>query len=97
MTEIDTVNSSEMKLHNEQLEQYLRDMDFESLSAEEALRWAAATFPSGRAVLSTSFQAAGVAMVHMACGSNDEMFAPCHESEFAQSSSDSFGTVHIHR
>ena len=67
MTEIDTESSStEVKLHNEQLERYLRDIDFESLSAEETLRWATATFSPDRAVLSTSFQAAGVAMIHMA-------------------------------
>ena len=69
MAEIETETSSatEIELHNEQLEGYLRDIDFESLSAQEALSWSAATFPPGRTVLSTSFQSAGVAMIHMAC------------------------------
>ena len=51
--------------HNQQLEQFLGSIDFESLPPEEILGWASATFP-GKAVINTSFQHTGVAMIHMA-------------------------------
>ena len=52
---------------NEQLAGYIRDLDLERMSAEELLCWASETFP-GRAVLNTSFQYTGTAMIHMAVG-----------------------------
>lgn len=51
--------------HNERLVGYIRDLDLEQMSAVELLRWAGETFP-GRAVLNTSFQHTGTAMIHMA-------------------------------
>jgi phosphoadenosine phosphosulfate reductase len=50
---------------NQELEGYLRELDFEAMPAEEMLRWASETFP-GRAVINTSFQYTGVVMIHMA-------------------------------
>ena len=54
-----------LSLHNERLAGLLRENDFESMSSESILTWADSAFPSGRAVLSTSFQYSGVAMIHM--------------------------------
>jgi phosphoadenosine phosphosulfate reductase len=54
-----------LEQQNHQLEQYLREMDFEAMSVEDILRWAATTFPQ-RAVINTSLQYSGVAMIHMA-------------------------------
>ena len=50
---------------NREMDHCLQEVDFESLSAEEILFWAGAKFP-GRAVISTSFQYTGVALIHMA-------------------------------
>ena len=50
---------------NRELDRYLQEVDFESLSVEQILSWATATFP-GRAVISTSFQYTGLAQIHMA-------------------------------
>ena len=50
---------------NQRLAYYLCDLALEQMPAEDLLRWASETFP-GRAVLNTSFQYTGVAMVHMA-------------------------------
>lgn len=49
-----------------QVHDYLRDLDFESMPPEEMLTWASRSWPAGRAVLSTSLQAAGTIMIHMA-------------------------------
>jgi phosphoadenosine phosphosulfate reductase len=54
----------EIELHNQRLEAYLEELDFENLSPEEILSWASATF-ANRAILETSFQYTGVAMIHM--------------------------------
>jgi phosphoadenosine phosphosulfate reductase len=54
-----------LSLHNEKLEDLLRENDFESMSAESILTWVSSAFSPGRAVLSTSFQYTGVAMIHM--------------------------------
>ncbi len=54
----------EIELHNQRLESYIEDLDFDSLSPEEILTWASQTFPQ-RAILETSFQNTGVAMIHM--------------------------------
>ena len=51
--------------HNEKLAGHLRETDFEAMSAESILTWASTAFAPGRAVLSTSFQYSGVAMIHM--------------------------------
>lgn len=51
---------------NQRLEALLREVDFDSMSADELLSWASRTFP-GRAVINTSFQYTGTAMIHMAC------------------------------
>ena len=51
--------------HNEKLAGLLRETDFEAMSAESILTWAGSAFAPGRAVLSTSFQYSGVAMIHM--------------------------------
>jgi len=51
--------------HNERLSDYLRDLEFEQMSAQQILRWASETF-SGRAVINTSFQHTGTTMIHMA-------------------------------
>ena len=50
---------------NERLEGYVCDLDLEGMSAPALLRWASEVFP-GRAVLNTSFQYTGTAMIHMA-------------------------------
>ena len=50
---------------NKQLETYLEALDFEAMPAEKILRWVSETFAE-RAVLLTSFQHTGVAMIHMA-------------------------------
>ena len=55
----------EIEAHNRRLEGYLEELDFAALSPEEMLSWASETFPN-RAVLETSFQYTGVAMIHMA-------------------------------
>ena len=52
------------KERNQQLEHYIRDLPLAQMPAEALLRWASETFP-GRAVLNTSFQYTGVAMIHM--------------------------------
>ncbi len=51
--------------HNQRLERYLREIDFEPMSPEEILRWADQQFPE-RAVISTSFQYSGLVMIHLA-------------------------------
>lgn len=56
---------AQLDLHNQRLEQYLRDIDFESMSPQAMLSWADQQFP-GRAVISTSFQYSGLVMIHMA-------------------------------
>lgn len=53
------------KERNQQLEHYIRDLPLVQMPAEDLLRWASETFP-GRAVLNTSFQYTGVAMIHLA-------------------------------
>ncbi len=58
-------SEQEIEEHNRQLESFLRELDFASLPPEEMLGWAAEIFP-GRAVINTSFQYTGVAMIHMA-------------------------------
>ncbi len=50
---------------NQQLEKYLQETDFEAMSVEDILHWAATTFPQ-RAVINTSLQYSGIAMIHMA-------------------------------
>jgi phosphoadenosine phosphosulfate reductase len=50
---------------NERLDNYLKNIGFESMSADRILAWAASTFDADRIVLNTSFQATGVAMIHM--------------------------------
>jgi phosphoadenosine phosphosulfate reductase len=58
-------SEQQIEEHNQQSAAFLKDLDFASLTPEEILRWAAETFP-GKAVISTSFQRTGVAMIHMA-------------------------------
>ena len=53
--------------HNQTLGNYLQETDFESMTPEAMLRWAAAAFAPERIVLSTSFQHSGLAMIHMVC------------------------------
>ena len=60
-----TLVPSSSEERDQQLVEYLRDLALEQMPAEELLRWAIETFP-GRAVLNTSFQYTGVAMIHMA-------------------------------
>ena len=60
-----TLVPSPSEEHDQQLAHYLRDLALEQMPAEDLLRWASETFP-GRAVLNTSFQYTGVAMIHMA-------------------------------
>ena len=60
-----TLVSSSSEEHDQQLAHYLRDPGLEQMPAEDLLRWASETFP-GRAVLNTSFQYTGVAMIHIA-------------------------------
>jgi phosphoadenosine phosphosulfate reductase len=55
----------QVERRNQELEQYLRQLDFESMPAEDMLRWAAETFP-GRVAINTSFQYTGMAQIHMA-------------------------------
>ncbi|MEE2658386.1 MAG: phosphoadenylyl-sulfate reductase [Candidatus Latescibacterota bacterium] len=55
----------DFRQHNARLQGWLRDMDFESMSADRILAWAEASFDPGRVVLSTSLQYTGVAMIHM--------------------------------
>ena len=52
-------------LHNRTIDNYLRDIDFESMDPEEILAWTATALSAERIVLSTSFQYSGVAMIHM--------------------------------
>ena len=60
-----TLAPSSSEERDQQLVEYLRDLALEQMPAEDLLRWASETFP-GRAVLNTSFQYTGVAMIHMA-------------------------------
>ena len=55
----------QIEAHNQRLEAFLKELDFASFTPEEILAWAADKFP-GRAVINTSFQRTGVAMIHMA-------------------------------
>ncbi len=50
---------------NQQLACYLEEIDFETLEVGDLLRWADQTFP-GRAVISTSLQRTGMALIHLA-------------------------------
>jgi phosphoadenylyl-sulfate reductase (thioredoxin) len=50
---------------NQDLEDYVQNLDWHSMNAENLLRWAFDEFGS-RAVLATSFQRSGMAMFHMA-------------------------------
>lgn len=59
--------------HNDRLDNLLKTNDFEAMSAGEMLAWAAAAFAAERLVLSTSFQHAGVAMIHMAMSAGLEL------------------------
>ena len=60
---------------NERLAGYVCDLDLEGMSAAALLRWASEVFP-GRAVVNTSFQHTGIAMIHMAvCQSLNLRFA----------------------
>ena len=54
-----------IEVHNQTLDNYLRDIDFESMTPEEILTWATTALNRERIVLSTSFQYSGVAMIHM--------------------------------
>ena len=69
MTAIQTVpiprQDQQVEPHNQQLERFLREVDFDALTPEEILQWAGETFP-GKAVINTSFQRTGMAMIHMA-------------------------------
>ena len=71
-----TLVPSSSEERDQQLVEYLRDLALEQMPAEDLLRWASETFP-GRAVLNTSFQYTGVAMIHMATSMGTE-FALCH-------------------
>lgn len=59
-----TPQEREIEVHNQRLEAYVEEIDFEALSPEEILSWAGRTFP-GRTAIETSFQYTGVAMIHM--------------------------------
>ena len=54
-----------IEVHNQTLDNYLRDIDFESMSPEDILTWTTTALNGERIVLSTSFQYSGVAMIHM--------------------------------
>ena len=58
-------SEDQIETHNRRLEQVLGEVDFAALTPEEVLTWASETFPS-RAVINTSFQMTGIAMIHMA-------------------------------
>ena len=60
-----TLAPSSSEERDQQLVEYLRDLALEQMPAEDLLRWASETFPD-RAVINTSFQYTGVAMIHMA-------------------------------
>ncbi len=67
---VEALNEKELELarleqHNERLQGYLADLPWDVMSAQEILRWSSETFPQ-RAVLATSFQHTGMAMLHMA-------------------------------
>ena len=57
--------SESIEERNERLAGYISELDLEGMSAPALLRWASEVFP-GRAVLNTSFQYTGTAMIHMA-------------------------------
>lgn len=60
------LEAEQVEAKNRELEEHAQTLDFDSMTAEEALRWADETFP-GRAVINTSFQYTGTTMIHMAC------------------------------
>lgn len=51
--------------HNDRISSLLQSCDFDTFEAEALLAWTGEHFPTGRVVLNTSFQMAGVAMIHM--------------------------------
>lgn len=61
----EAADEQRIEAHNQRLEAFLKELDSASFRPEEILAWAADKFP-GRAVINTSFQRTGVAMIHMA-------------------------------
>ena len=50
---------------NRRLEDYLQEIDFETMEVGDLLQWADKVFP-GRAVISTSLQRTGIVLIHLA-------------------------------
>lgn len=59
------LQDEQVEQHNQRLRLYIEEVNWNRLNAAEILRWASETFPH-RAVLATSFQNTGMAMIHMA-------------------------------
>ena len=51
--------------HNDRIDKLLDGVGFDGLDVEAILKWTADAFDPARVVLNTSFQMAGVAMIHM--------------------------------
>lgn len=59
------LQDQQVEEHNQRLRLYIEEVNWDRLNAAEILRWASEVFPR-RAVLATSFQNTGMAMIHMA-------------------------------